>query len=215
MKKLLGLGIFLLNLNFISYGQYDEKALKILDAMSAKYKSFIAFKASIVYSLINESEGVNENFTGVITIKGDKFRLVMDEQTVVNDGTTIWTYLPDVNEVNIDNYDRDSGDISPSEIYTAYQSGYKYLFLEEISIGNKVYEIIDLVPEDAKSNQFFKVRMEISKIDKTLKSWTMFDKSGNSYKYSITEFDPSLNPSDSFFVFDITKFKDIEVIDLR
>ena len=215
MKRLLSFGIFLLSLNFISYSQYDEKALTILDAMSAKYKSFTAFKASIVYSLVNESEGVNENFTGVITIKGDKFRLVMDEQTVVNDGTTIWTYLPDVNEVNIDNYDRDSGDISPSEIYTAYRSGYKYLFLEEISMGSNVYEVIDLVPEDSKNNQFYKVRMEISKMDKTLKSWTMFDKSGNSYKYSITEFDPSLNPSDSYFVFDVTKFKDIEVIDLR
>jgi len=215
MKKLLGLGIFLLNLNFISYGQYDQKALVILDAMSAKYKSFTAFKANIVYSLVNESEGISENFTGEITIKGDKYLLVMDEQTVINDGTTVWTYLPDVNEVNIDNYDPESGDISPSEIYTAYKSGYKYLFLEEISMGNNVYEIVDLVPEDAKNNQFFKVRMQISKKDKTLKSWTMFDKSGNNYKYSITEFDPSLNPSDSFFVFDVTKYKDIEVIDLR
>ncbi len=215
MKKLLGLGILLLNLNFISYGQYDQKALVILDAMSAKYKSFTAFKANIVYSLVNESEGISENFTGEITIKGDKFLLVMDEQTVINDGTTVWTYLPDVNEVNIDNYDPESGDISPSEIYTAYKSGYKYLFLEEISMGNNVYEIVDLVPEDAKNNQFFKVRMQISKKDKTLKSWTMFDKSGNNYKYSITEFDPSLNPSDSFFVFDVTKYKDIEVIDLR
>ena len=100
-------------------------------------------------------------------------------------------------------------------IYTAYQSGYKYLFLEEISNGSNVYEIVDLVPEDAKNNQYFKVRMEISKKDKTLKSWTMFDKSGNSYKYNITEFDPSLNPSDSYFVFDVTKHKNVEVIDLR
>ena len=215
MKKLLSLGIFLLCLNFISYGQYDKKALAILDAMSAKYKSFTAFKASIVYSLVNESEGVSENFTGVITIKGNKFLLVMDEQTIINDGTTVWTYLPDVNEVNIDNYDPDIGDISPSMIYTAYQSGYKYLFLEEISIGSNVYEIVDLVPEDAKNNQYFKIRMEISKKDKTLKSWTMFDKSGNSYKYNITEFDPSLNPSDSYFVFDVTKYKNVEVIDLR
>ena len=215
MKRLLSLGIFLLSLNFISYSQYDKKALAILEAMSAKYKSFTAFKANIVYSLVNESEGVNENFSGEITIKGDKFFLVMDEQTVITDGNTVWTYLSDVNEVNIDNYNPDNGDISPSMIYTAYQSGYKYLFLEEISTGSNVYEIVDLVPEDAKNNQYFKVRMEISKNDRTLKSWTMFDKSGNSYKYNITKFDPSLDPSDSFFVFDVTKYKDIEVIDLR
>ena len=31
--------------------------------------------------------------------------MVLPEQEVINNGSTIWTYLPDAKEVNIDNYD--------------------------------------------------------------------------------------------------------------
>jgi len=70
------------------------------------------------------------------------------------------------------------------------------------------------VPEK-KDAQYFKVKMMISKKDKSVQSWTMFDKGGNRYKYTITKFTPNIKIEDSYFTFDPKKFPGVEVIDLR
>lgn len=213
MKNLI-LSIFTLFLVSTAFGQYDPKALQILDAMSKKYKAFKAFEANISQTLTNDVEKINEEFKGKITVKGDKFRLVLPEQEVINNGSTIWTYLPEAKEVNIDNYDPSSDDINPSKIYELYKKGFKYLYLQDKTEGGVLCEEIDLVPEK-KDAQFFKIKMFINKKDKSIQSWTMFDKGGNRYKYTISKFNPNITVDDSFFTFDQKKYPNVEVIDLR
>lgn len=213
MKKSL-LGAILMFLGTISYAQYDPKALEILEAMSKKYKSIPSFEANLTSSLTNESEGVKEEFKGKITVKGEKFRLLLDDQEIINNGTTVWTFLPSAKEVNIDNYDPGSDDINPIKIFDIYKKGFKYLYLADKTEGGVVLEEVDLVPEK-KDAQYFKIKMMIVKKDKSIQSWTMFDKSGNRYKYTITKFTPNIKADDSLFTFDVKKYPGIEVIDLR
>ncbi len=104
MKNLI-LAFFTLVVAITASAQYDPKALEILEAMSKKYKSIPAYETNFSYTLTNDVEKVNEEFKGKLTVKGDKFRMVLPEQEVINNGATIWTYLPDAKEVNIDNYD--------------------------------------------------------------------------------------------------------------
>ena len=66
--------------------QYDPKALEILEAMSKKYKAIPTFEASITSNMTNETEGVKEEFKGKITVKGDKFKLILDDQEITNNG---------------------------------------------------------------------------------------------------------------------------------
>lgn len=197
-----------------AFAQYDPKALEILDAMAKKYKAIPSFEANISYTLTNEVEKINEEFKGKITVKGDKYRLALPEQEVINDGTTVWTYLPEAKEVNIDNFDKNSDDINPSKIYEIYKKNYKYLYIQDKTEAGVVLEEIDLVPEK-KDAQFFKIKMLINKKDKSISSWTMFDKSGNRYKYSIAKFNPAVKTEDSFFTFDTKKHPGVEVVDLR
>jgi outer membrane lipoprotein-sorting protein len=213
MKKL----IFSLLAAFLSLSvsaQYDPKALQILEAMSKKYQSIPAFEANLAVTLTNDVEKVNEEFKGKITVKGDKYKLVLPEQEVINNGATIWTYLPDAKEVNIDNYDPTSQDINPSKIYEIYKKNFKYLYLQDKTEGGVLCEEIDLVPEK-KDAQFFKIKMFIAKKDKSIQSWTMFDKGGNRYKYTLAKFNPNVKVDDTFFTFDPKKYPGVEVIDLR
>jgi len=212
-KKLLSLVVIVAIASSVK-AQYDPKALEILDRMSATYNEIDAFKAEFTHSLVNDTEDINEQFQGEITVKGEMFRLKMSGQEIYNNGTTVWTYLPEINEVNIDDYYPDQGDMTPSKIYTAYKKDYKYLFLEEMSEDGEVFQIVDLVPENA-NTQFFKIRLKIDKDDKILKSWELFDKSGSRYLYSITDFEPNVDIKDSYFEFDPSKFRGLEVIDLR
>lgn len=213
MKKLV-FGALLMFLGATSYAQYDPKALETLEAMSKKYKVLTSFEANLTSALTNESEGVKEEFKGRIIVKGEKFRLSLEDQEIINNGTTVWTYLPSAKEVNIDNYDPGSDDINPVKIFEMYKKGFKYLYIADKTEAGVVLEEIDLVPEK-KDAQYFKIKMMIVKKDKSIQSWTMFDKSGNRYKYSITRFTPNVKLDDSLFTFDIKKYPGIEVIDLR
>ena len=149
--------------------QYDPKALEILEAMSKKYKAITAFEANLTSGLSNESEGVNEEFKGKITVKGDKFRLLLDDQEVINNGTTVWTYLPSAKEVNIDNFDPGSDEVNPTKIFDMYKKGFKYLYLADKTEAGVLCEEVDLVPEK-KDAQYFKIKMMISKKDKSIQS---------------------------------------------
>ncbi len=211
-KSLITLILFLTG--SLAFAQYDPKALEILEAMSKKYKNLTSFQANLTSSLTNETDGINEEFKGKITVKGDMFKLVLDDQEIINNGTTVWTYLPSAKEVNIDNVDPDTDEMNPSKFYIMYEKGYKYLYLEDQTDGGVLCEVIDLVPEK-KDAQYFKIRMNIAKKEKNIQSWTMFDKSGNRYKYSISKFEPNVKVDDNFFSFDPKKFPGVEVIDLR
>lgn len=197
-----------------AWAQYDPNALATLDAMSTKYKTMEAFEANIICNMTNEIDKVNDEFKGKITVKGNKFRLVLPEQELFNDGATQWTYLPEAKEVTIDNYDPNSDDINPSKILSMYKKGYKYISLGDKTEAGVVCEEIDLVP-DKKDAQYFKIKMMINKKEKTIQSWTMFNKSGDRYKYTITKFTPGVKVEDAFFVFDPKKHPGVEVSDLR
>ncbi|MBL7847862.1 MAG: outer membrane lipoprotein carrier protein LolA [Cyclobacteriaceae bacterium] len=213
MKKTL-LAALLLCLFLPLRAQYDPKALEILEAMSKKYKAIPSFEANFSYTLTNETEKINEEFKGKMVVKGDKYHLILPEQEVINNGTTMWTYLPEAKEVNIDNFDPASDDLNPSKFYEIYKKGFKYLYLEDKTDGGVVCEVVDLVPEK-RDAQYFKVRMNIVKKDKSIQSWTMYDKAGNLYKYTITKFNAAAKIDDASFTFDPKKYPGVEVVDLR
>lgn len=213
MKKAI-LAVLLLGAIAPALAQYDPKALEILEAMSRKYKAVPSFEANFSYTLTNEIEKIKDEFKGKMLVKGDKYHLILPEQEVINNGTTVWTYLPEAKEVNIDNFDPASEDLNPSKFYEIYKKGYKYMYLEDKSEGGILCEVVDLVPEK-RDAQYFKVRMNIVKKDKSIHSWTMFDKAGNLYKYTITKFNQAAKIDDTSFTFDPKNYPGVEVVDLR
>lgn len=194
--------------------QQDPKAGKILDQMSAKYQSMKAFRASFTQTLENDAAKVKENLSGDITVSGQKFRLKMSGQEVINNGQTMWTYMKAENEVNISDADPEDQELAPSQIYTLYKKGYKYSYVQEAREGGELVDIIELSPED-RNNAVFKVRLKVSKVDKSVKSWQMFKKNGNRYTFKINKFTPNVAVDATTFSFDKNKYKGVKVIDLR
>ena len=214
MKKIMIWGVLTIFASGTLIAQQDPQARAILDAMSQTYQKIPSFTANIAYSMVNQTEEINESYEGKISVKTDKYRLEMAEQEVINDGETVWTYLPDANEVNIDFHDAEAGDITPSTIYDIYKEGYKYLLINEVAIAGQRYNIVDLVPND-KDAQYFKIRLEIATKSNLLRQFTLFDKEGSEYSYLISKFDSSVNLQDSFFKFNLADHPDVDVIDLR
>lgn len=216
MKKV-ALMFIMVGLVATAFGQYDPAALKILDAMSAKYKNAPAFSASFSQNLKNPAAGLDESIEGKIAVKDDKYLLEVSGQFVYNNGEDVYTYNPDINEVTIASYDSGEEEISLNNIYDIYKTGFKYAIYEVI----KGVTYIDLDPEDRSDKSYFKIRMEIDQ-DNNLKAFSVFEPSGNVYRYSISDFAERAEITDDYFEFDIRKHTDdpetianLEEVDFR
>ena len=188
----------------------SEQAKEILDKMSANYQAFEAYNAQFVYRFINEMDGFEETVSGELLVSGERFRLRLAGQEVFCDGQTLWTYIEENNEVNIDNYYPEEMEMSPTRIYDAYKKGFA---ISLISTTSKE-AVINLVPEDVDQN-FNSIDLKIDLESNTLLSWIIRDKGGNEYHYAISSIDPQVKPVPSDFVFKPQLYPGVEIIDLR
>ncbi|GAB3535398.1 hypothetical protein GCM10027443_24400 [Pontibacter brevis] len=198
----------------LAQAQQDPKAGKILDAMSQKYRTMKAFKADFAQTLENPSAKVKETMAGNILVSGDKYRLGVSGQEIINDGKLMWTFLKDANEVTIMESDEEAESMSPSKIFDMYKKGYKYSYAGTETIEGGKYDVIELAPEDRK-NPIYKVRLFINQKDKSLKSWEMFRNNGNRYTYTIKNFQANPTLASDAFTFNKAKHKGVSVVDLR
>ena len=206
--------IVTLMINFISVPsafsqENNKKALEILDKMSNLYKSMISFSSTFEYSMVNLDEDIEDSFQGKIIIKEEKYLLKIEGQEIINDGETVWTYIPELNEVNISTFEPDDQEISLNNVFDLYKEGFEYNYLSE---DNK-YHKIELYPED-ESKSYYKILILINKFDFSMYNFSVFDKSNTKYVYKINEFKEE-KIDDSFFIFDSSKYPDIEIIDFR
>lgn len=198
------------------FAQYDPKALEILDKVSGKYEKLNGFKADFVYTLNNEAIGTNAETKGEITAKGKMFKLNMNGQEIVSDGKTVWTFQPETNEVYIDHFENVVGEnVNPSNIHNLYRKGYKYMYREEKVVNGKPHHVIDLVPEKASDNNYFKIQLVINKQSLTFDSFTIFEKSGNRYEFDIRNFNPEISVEDKSFVFSKNSHPNVVEVDMR
>ena len=192
----------------------DPKAKTLLDAVSKTYKGFASIEADFTLTTVNPQQNKTTTQPGNVYLKGEKYKLLMGKQEIFCDKQSVWTYLKDINEVQINDYEANKEDITPSNMFTIYQNDFNYMMNGEEVIDKTTCSVVDLMPKD-KTKPFFKVRIWIDKNVKYIKRMKVFDKNGNLYTYNVTSFNSKANLDDSFFKFDVTKHAGVHVEDLR
>ncbi len=210
----LGIVVMLLLLSSGIFAQSDKVSQDILKGLSDKYKSFTSINAEFTYTIENAQDKTNDKQTGKVFLKGTKYKLLVAGQEVYCDGTTVWTYLKDSKEVQITDPNTKADAITPANIFTMYDKGYQSKFVEEKMENGKSVQVIDLTPLD-KKKKFFKIRLTINKVEKTILNSKIFDKNGNKITYTIDKFITNTPLEDSMFTFVAKNFPGIEIIDLR
>jgi outer membrane lipoprotein-sorting protein len=208
MKKIIVL-VNLIFFNFFSiFSQEDKIALDLLNSMSDNYKKMKGFTSSFTYSMKNLTEDITDSFSGKISVKDDKYILFIEGQKIINDSKTVWTYLEDLNEVTISEFDPSEQDISINNVFEVYKEGYKHKFVNKSNGINSV----EIYPDD-ENKSYFKILFEILE-NNQLSSFTVYDKSNSVFIYTIDDFlEEELD--NILFSFDIENYPDIEVIDFR
>src|ERR1700749_3535144 len=180
MKKIIIFSVLSLITTYC-FAQKDVAAKAILNKVSEKYKQYDVIKADFDFILDNQQANVKEKRSGTLLAKSksNKFKVTIystDQgakqdvaQEIISDGKTQWTYLKKDNEVQVNNVDNSGTGVNPAQVFTIYEHGYKYIYNGDTKVAGKVYQEIDLTPEDIKKS-FFKVRLLIDKVKKQIYS---------------------------------------------
>lgn len=220
MIKIIFLSLFTLasSLTFCqnnSLGTNDPQAKKILDGVSAKFKTYKTVVANFTLSITDENGKVEGTKSGIVYMKSSKYKVNISGQEIYSDGNNIWTYDKSASEVQLTKFDPTSNTITPEKMFTNfYDKDFLYKLNGETKVGKKTLQEIELTPVD-KTKTFFKVLLDIDKATKNIYSSKVFEKNGNRYIYTITSIKTDTPLPDSLFVFDTKKYPKVEVVDLR
>ena len=212
--------VFLIVALLISYSvakAQDDKSKDILDKVTENTKSFKTISADFLYSMNNDEMDIHEKDEGSIKIKGKKYVVSIPESgfQMYSDGTTIWNYMKNGNQVTISNID-DAGNelVDPANLFNIYEKGFKSKFVEEKTLEGKAVYIIDLFPE-SDDQDVKKITITIDKATMMIHSAQLSSTDGNIYGIDVKKLETNQDLPDSDFVFNKDKYPDLEVIDLR
>jgi outer membrane lipoprotein carrier protein len=198
-----------------SLGKNDPEAKKILDAVSAKFKTYKSLKGNFVLEIKDANGKIQGTKKGKLSIKGTKYWISLTGQEIICDGKNVWTYDQAANEVQVDKFDPNGSTISPQKLFTNfYDKDFIYMLRGVKKSGAKTFQEVELTPTD-KSKPFFKVLINIEKSANMITNTQIFEKNGNRYAYEMNNVVTNATMGDEIFVFDPKKYKGVEVIDLR
>ena len=132
---------------------------------------------------------------------------------MICDGKTVWTYLKESNEVQVNNLENKDDAMTPSKLLTSYNKNYKATIFKDKDNKDPNLESIELIPNVQKN--FIKAILTVDKVKKQVKGFKLFDKSGNIFTYKVTKFQTDVPSTPSDFTFEPSKYPGVDVIDMR
>ncbi|WP_430974086.1 LolA family protein [Sunxiuqinia rutila] len=201
----------------VGFAQQDKKAKDILEKVTSTTQSYSSISASFNYVMNNEAEGIHEENKGQILLKGQQFHLKLLQlgMEIFNNGKTVWTYMKDAGEVTVAEADDEMNEMmDPSTLFTIYEKGFNYQFVEEKTVAGVSVYIIDLFPENEEI-EYSKIRIQVDKQRMLIRQAEMVGKEGNSYLVLVEDLKTNVPVKDSDFEFKAEDHPGVEVIDLR
>ena len=211
MKRLTFIAIIIVSAAVAFAQKVDPQAL--LKQASEKAAAYQTIAAGFTYSLQNTAAKLNDSQKGDITVKGDKYRLEIAQQTILSDGKTVYTIMPSAKEVQINDIEDMEDAITPNKIFTDYYKNFTAKSVTEKTVKGVVCQVIELEPVSKKD--FTKAVLTVAKSDLIPQELQLTDKKGTLHTYTLENFKVDQPIDDAVFTFKQGDYPDYEVIDLR
>lgn len=151
--------------------------------------------------------------TGTFTIKGSKFVLEMPDMKVFFDGKTQWAYVANNNEVSItEPTEKELSETNPMAILSGFKSKCTIRFSSKLKSNQN--HCIEMLPK-VKNKDIESIEVQINKSNNNLSSIKITNKTGGASLLSLTNFQKGIKANDAVFTFIASKYKGVEVNDLR
>ena len=192
---------------------FSQQASDILKKVEKKYNNIK--DATIEFTQINVFgvSKIENKFDGTLWMKKDnKYKIMLENQTIVTDGKTVWSYYSLNKQLIIDDYREDPNSFSPDKIMVSIPKNYNSILLGEEKLNSKNTFILKLTPKDEKS-LIKSMKAWIDKDEYLIQKVEVIDISDNATTYlsKIIRINTGLKDE----LFKLSPPDDVEVLDLR
>lgn len=198
----------------IALGQQKEYTVKeITDHLQKKYESIQDATARFTQHVKFGFSKIEQSFAGTLKMKKpNRYRVETEYQTLVTDGTTVWSFSPVNKQVLIDRYKETADSFAPEQFLLNLPANYYATLVQPEAGSDKSLIALKLVPKDDQS--FIKsMKMWVDEGSWVVKKVEMLDVNDTEKIYSVLEIKINTNLKDNTFAF--TAPPGTEVVDLR
>lgn len=202
--------------NYTTTADNDPAAKAILDKIKARYDSFKTVSAN--FSLEIEIPQMDtETQKGKLWQEGEKYRAELDNRSIISNGETVWVYLGNNKEVQINCASDFAGEgmMSPKDLLNIYeQEEYVYYLSNEFREGDKLIQQIEFKPTDRES-EYSKLRLTLDKKTLDVQRMKIFAKDGSRFTLKMDNWKANEVISIERFTWKESECSDCYVEDLR
>ena len=190
-----------------------ETAEEVLERVKTTYEAmndaFVRFSQKTKFELSK----VEQAATGILYLKKEgKYRVELDDQTIVTDGETVWKYSAIQRQVLIDHFKADGRSFSPERVLGGAPSGFIPTVLGKERVGGTETVVLKLAAKDEDS--FVRVmKLWIDESTWLIRKAEYVDAGGARTEYLVSEFKVNVGLDDARFTYRIPEGAD--VVDLR
>ncbi|HTY36436.1 MAG TPA: outer membrane lipoprotein chaperone LolA [Bacteroidota bacterium] len=195
-------------------GQRKEYTVKeITDRMQKKYESIQDATAKFTQHVKFGFSKIEQSFSGTLRMKKpNHYRVETEYQTLVTDGTTVWSFSPVNKQVLIDRYKESSDSFTPEQFLLNLPSNYFATIVPPDAGSEKSTVMLKLVPKDDQS--FIKsMKVWVDEATWVVKKVEMLDVNDTEKTYTVQDIKINTNLNNGTFAF--TPPQGTEVVDLR
>jgi len=183
-----------------------QSAMGVLDKAASAFRKAGGVKIGYTYQV------GGEDGTGQIQLKGRKFVNRLSGQTIWFDGKTMWTYVPDNEEVNVTSpSQKELAKMNPYAFLSLYKKGYKATLQGKKS---KQYYAVELTATDVKRSPKT-ILVHVNRTDYRLQYAKLLLSSGETLTVKVTSYAAQQAWTDAHFTFPKKSYPNAEIIDLR
>jgi len=213
MKHLNCLICWTILLSLGSLAAVPENAQEILEKVRAKYASIkdaeLRFSQLTRFSLSK----LEQRGSGTLYLKKEnKYRIETDDQTIVTDGQTVWSYSIPNKQVLVDNFKIREGSLTPERILSGAPEDFTPTVIGKEKIGGTETVILKLVPRNGEA-LVVSLRLWVDPEEWLVRKAEITDANGKETSYTVASIRTNIGLSDSRFTLRIPE--GVEVVDLR
>ena len=186
----------------------QNNAEALVRVMVDQVKSHKNVEMAFSYQISPDGKNYSDSEEGHAWLQGNAYKIEMVEQQSISDGTTIWTYLVDDEEVMVSDA-TEGEDNTPLKLLTSLDKNYVATLTNIDNQGNATIELAN------PKGQYKRVTLKMNAMKAELKSADVYLEDGTKVAVTVKEMKYDQNLDDKFFTFDEKKHPNVEVIDMR